>query len=293
MKSEGFTRVSVIIPVYRDWRSLEICLKMLKMQSYPSRLFEIVVINNDPKDTPPYTIDEGNSKLLIEGKKGSYSARNKGILESTGDIILFTDSDCIPNYNWIQGMVSGIENGHDRIAGNIELNYRSDKLSWPEIYEKSLAFKQEDKAKRGVSVTANMACKRELFDKVGLFNDNLLSGGDIEWSNRASSKGFDIFFCKKSTVKHPARYNLSQLFSKRKRVIGGTFTSINNDKHQPVLMLFFQQLVPPINIFKKLKNRTHLTILEKMITFFVHYIIKLYSSYCIFLFKVNIDKPTR
>jgi len=48
--------------------------------------------------------------LCSEYKEGSYAARNKGILNSKGDILAFTDSDCIPKDNWLEKGLSVVVN---------------------------------------------------------------------------------------------------------------------------------------------------------------------------------------
>lgn len=45
--------VSVIIPTYHDWDRLKKCIEALKIQTYPSDLFEVIIVNNDPADKAP------------------------------------------------------------------------------------------------------------------------------------------------------------------------------------------------------------------------------------------------
>ena len=71
--------VSIIIPTYKDWDRLKICLNALNDQSYPYNKFEVVVINNDTNNLPPYKINNLNVKLINEKTIGSYAARNAGI----------------------------------------------------------------------------------------------------------------------------------------------------------------------------------------------------------------------
>ncbi|MEO6220889.1 MAG: glycosyltransferase family A protein, partial [Ginsengibacter sp.] len=90
--------VSIIIPTYNDWGRLLICLKALNKQSYSTKNFEIIVVNNNKFDNIPdrYEIPE-NCKIIPEVQVGSYAARNSALEIIKGEIIGFTDSDCVPN----------------------------------------------------------------------------------------------------------------------------------------------------------------------------------------------------
>jgi glycosyltransferase involved in cell wall biosynthesis len=84
-------KVSVIIPVYRDWDMLQNCLNHLSNQSYPKDTFEIIIVNNDQDSVPPQNfIFPSNSTIVIEAIPGSYAARNTGIMVATSEIIAFT-----------------------------------------------------------------------------------------------------------------------------------------------------------------------------------------------------------
>src|SRR5690606_25863401 len=93
---------SVIIPVYRDWYRLQLCLNALSHQSFPRDSFEIIVVNNDPMDIAPVDFKLPiNAMLLVEAKVGSYAARNAAIAVAQGAVLAFTDSDCIPEQDWL------------------------------------------------------------------------------------------------------------------------------------------------------------------------------------------------
>lgn len=92
--------VTIIIPAYHDWYRLSLCLNALAKQTYPHNKFEVIIINNDADDqvSADFVLPE-NCKIIVEEKSGSYAARNTGLKIAKGEIIGFTDSDCIPNYN--------------------------------------------------------------------------------------------------------------------------------------------------------------------------------------------------
>jgi GT2 family glycosyltransferase len=282
--------ISVIIPTYNDWDCLSLCLEALSKQSYPNELFEIIVINNMPGSKPPenYKLPD-NCILIDENKPGSYASRNAGIRISKGKIMAFTDADCIPDKDWIKNartyMLAHPNIG--RIAGKIELFYRSSKLVNVELYEKVYAFNQELYVKNdATAVTANLFTYRSSFDKVGFFDENLMSGGDYEWSVRAQKGGILIRYLDNATVKHPARYHLGELLKKAKRVGGGQakFSRGEDGKSIKLISRFIYDLRPPIKSIKLINSRgKDLTLSQKITIFRLRYYLSIVTAYEKFL----------
>ena len=109
--------VSVIIPTFHDWNRLQSVIDALKKQTYPKDHLEVIIINNDPEDSPPELDLPDNFRIISESKPGSYAARNKGISAAKGEILAFTDSDCIPYPDWIEQAVKLLMAGAQRVAG--------------------------------------------------------------------------------------------------------------------------------------------------------------------------------
>ncbi|WP_162053460.1 glycosyltransferase [Pontibacter pamirensis] len=223
MKSNSF--VSIIIPTYHDWSRLALCIKALDNQTYPKEFFEVIIVNNDPNDQVPanYYLPR-NMSILSEGKAGSYAARNAGLEVAKGEIIGFTDADCVPHSDWITNAVERFSTGNvDRLGGKIELFYQNaSKKTWIELYESIYSFNQKKTVEvlKG-SVTANFFARRELFDKVGKFDASKKSGDDIGWNRRANTHGFNLFYADNVKIGHPARATFKEFTNQRRREFGG------------------------------------------------------------------------
>lgn len=220
--------VSVIIPVFNDADSLKICLQALDDQTYPKNLYEVIVVDNGSKESiEPIVREFKQARATYENQPGSYIARNKGISVATGEIIAFTDSDCIPASNWIEKGVSNLQRiDHcGLVAGKIEIFLKD--LNSPtavEIYDSLYAFPQNKYvAEYKFGVTANLFTFKTVFEKVGLFNPSLKSGGDYEWGWRVYSSGYQLLYAEDSCVAHPARRSFSELSKKTIRVIKGHY----------------------------------------------------------------------
>jgi len=158
--------ISVIIPTYHDWERLSYCIEALDKQTYLKESFEVIIVNNDPKDQVPrdYYLPL-NMTITAEGTSGSYAARNKGISLAKGEIFAFTDSDCIPDTNWLCNAVQFFEKypEYDRIGGKVALFFSGSQYTLAEAYEIVYAFRQDENVKKGRSVTANMITKKKGF----------------------------------------------------------------------------------------------------------------------------------
>jgi glycosyltransferase involved in cell wall biosynthesis len=290
------TFVSIIIPTYKDWIRLRLCLLALQQQTYPANCFEVIVVNNEPSDLlPPDLQLAGNVVLLAEEKPGSYAARNTGLRVAKGSVIGFTDSDCVPDKDWIRNAVEFFSKHRNclRIAGRIKLFSKAVKLTKAEAYEMVYAFNQKSYVSNaGTSVTANMFVQKHIFDAVGFFNEKLMSGGDFSWGVNANDAGYSIAYAENIVVAHPARYSVAELVTKEKRVGGGQGVFLpakqNNLKK---LFAFLKEIRPRFSEFKRVfHTKANLTTSEKISVLFLrHYllVVRGYERY-----KVQIGKTT-
>jgi cellulose synthase/poly-beta-1,6-N-acetylglucosamine synthase-like glycosyltransferase len=272
--------VSVIIPVYNDWHRLSFCLNALSGQTFSSDKFEVIVVNNNPDDTTPsvFKLDD-NCKIITENKPGSYAARNAGLEIANGKIIGFTDSDCIPDKNWIKNAVGYLSdnNSCSRIGGKIEIFFNSSNPGIAELYDKLFSFNQKRYVESaGTSVTANLFTYKFVFDKVGYFDSNLMSGGDYSWGTLAQKNGYKIDYVENVIVNHPARETLKDLIKKEKRVGGSQAIFLKkNTSTLDNITTFIKELRPRIGTIKSIfKNGKELTFKDKLyITLVRHYLL--------------------
>ncbi len=212
--------VSIIVPTYNDWGTLKKCIIALDHQTYPKDYFEVIIINNNPNNlAPPDIILPGNFKMITEAKPGSYAARNTGLKIAKGEIIGFTDSDCVPDENWIKNAVEYLNKDKTitRVAGKIQILTKSTKPTTVELYNQLWGFPQKGLIhKFGGSVTANLFVYKDVFDTVGGFDEKLMSMGDKYWGMKAQNAGFAISYVEDVIVFHPPR-TLSELIKKEKR----------------------------------------------------------------------------
>lgn len=273
--------VSVIIPVLNGVDSIEKNLQALQIQNYPKNLYEIIIVDNGSTDgtvsiVEKYTQKDSRIKILSEKIKSSYAARNTGINITKGEILAFTDCDCVPDYNWITSAVNEITDGKNIIGGKVHFTF-SEKPTAAEYADALINIDNEDSIKKhGMAATANIFITKETLKIVGNFNQNLKSGGDGEWCARAKKSGEDIIYCGESIVYHPAR-NIYELIKKHIRIGSGSI-AVWDARGKSFLweLMAFMYLLTPIYCFKipskikaKLDNSKKYPIIKIMLVVYI------------------------
>lgn len=207
MSLPDYPFVSVVVPVYNASAYIDKLLKALGEQSYPQDCYEVIIVDNNSTDDTFKLISSSSFKAIQENDiQSSYAARNKGIAEAKGGIIAFTDADCTPCKEWIaQGVFKMRAEQADLVAGNVEFVY-SPKPTAAEIYDSITHMQVESEVVlKGVAPTANLFVKRRVFDCIGFFDAKVKSGGDIQFTKKATVHGCKLCYSDTAVVYHPTR----------------------------------------------------------------------------------------
>lgn len=213
--------VSVIIPVAGTGEQLPTIIDRLVKQEPREGDHEIIIVDNNPTPTVSLPPIPHKVKILVvhEPSPGSYTARNRGLSEALGDILFFTDADCLPATNWITEGIKSLATGDsDLIGGRIELYPRNSRPTACELYDMAFNLKQEYYVRyTNAAATANLIAYRYIFAKIGGFRSDLRSGGDMEWTRRAVAAGYRLTYTPAATIYHPARASFRDLLNKERR----------------------------------------------------------------------------
>lgn len=261
-------KLSVIVPVYQHWNLVTNLVKALSKQTLESRFWELIIVDNGSDGVPELSSLPDFVNLLHCSTPGSYAARNLGLANAKGDLLVFTDADCTPDETWLEEMFESYSSGSKKelIAGAITI-YRDShhELANPvELYDIALGLPQESYVKRGYAVTANLAIPSVIFNEVGHFDESRFSGGDSEICRRAGKNGFQLRYEPKAIVKHPARSSWLELETKVRRVKGG---QIKADKLSRRVQYFIRSFLPPLRAYLKVLRNKSLVIREKLTIF--------------------------
>ena len=217
--------VSVIVPVYNDPRVAD-CVAALTAQTYPSDRVQIVVVDNGSAiDPAPALARWPQVRLVREERVGSFAARNRGIAASDGEVLAFTDADCMPLPTWIEEGVAALQGqpGCGLVGGRIDLWRRpAGPRTRAELFDRTCNLRQSFYVEvRRFAATANLFTWRRVVDAVGPFRAELRSGGDLEWGGRVAARGYPLVYADRACVRHAVRTSWRELVRKERRTAGG------------------------------------------------------------------------
>ncbi|CAG9932783.1 glycosyltransferase [Candidatus Nitrotoga arctica] len=230
---------SVIVCTYNRGESLRDTLRALKAQQPVARReWEVIVVDNNSNDHTQQVIAEFQREWPLlryefEGEQGLSHARNHGIAAAQGDILLFTDDDVLPESDWMEVTLAGLEQySADACGGYIAPIWEVPPPGWlTERFHGFLAVRTERSDDYDITSPsqapygANMAFRREVIQKVGGFDTSrgrkgkvLASGEDIELFERILSAGLKSMFLGQSRVRHKVEsFRLTKRYFRRWR----------------------------------------------------------------------------
>ena len=240
---------SVIVPVYNDAARLTLCLEALAVQDYPA--FEVIVVDNGSADDGVARVCEAfGVTCVVEPKVGSYAARNRGASLAEGEVLAFTDADCIPEVQWLrEGVTRFLETPRcGLVAGRIRVFAQDPaRPTTVELFEVALAFPQKTHVENSrYGATANVFTSRAVFADVGPFNERLKSGGDKQWGQRVAAAGYALVYAHGACIRHPARRTFAELRKKARRTVGGLRDT--DAGWTMAAMLLKEYLKPPVKL---------------------------------------------
>ncbi|UCG35895.1 MAG: glycosyltransferase [Candidatus Omnitrophota bacterium] len=216
IKDSNLPFISVIVPVYNGERTIEECINSLLNQDYPKDKYEIIIVDNGSKDKTAEIVIKYPVNYLLENKiQSSYTARNAGVKSSKGEILAFTDADCVADKEWLMKGSQGFSTDETgcvvgEIKGSKPTNYVEEYL----INKKELS---QNQTLRGAFLpypkTANVFYRKETFEKIGFFEEKWESGGDADFAWRMQLEtDYKIKFVPKAIIYHKHRSTIGAMF---------------------------------------------------------------------------------
>jgi len=227
LSPEACPYVSVVVPVYDHGDHLARTLRALADQNYPGEWEIVVVDNGSGVGLEDVVAGHPRARLVHEARVGSYAARNRGVQEARGEILAFTDADCRPEPGWLAAGAAALlaDPACGLVAGRIDVEVGDPRRpSAAELYESVVAFSQREYVERWqFGATANVFTRREVFERVGRFDESLYSLGDRDWGRRVFEAGYAQRYAEAARVRHPARRSVGALLRRARRMAGGYY----------------------------------------------------------------------
>jgi glycosyltransferase involved in cell wall biosynthesis len=182
-RKKDFPRISVIIPTYNRAMLLRECLLSFNQQTYPTDLFEVIVVDDGSSDSTPLIVEKlAEKKLkyhlsyLRQVNSGPAKARNLGIKNAQGKLVAFTDDDCIVSTSWLEQMSRAFSKSDIAGVGGRVLS--KERRFFGKYYEFNKILDPEQENGRIIYlVTANACYLKELILAVGGFEEGFRNPG--------------------------------------------------------------------------------------------------------------------
>lgn len=218
--NETLKFVSIVIPAYNAAGSIGSCLGALKNQTYPKDMFEVIVVDDGSRDNTAGVAEKMGAEVLVQSNQGAGVARNLGAKEAKGEIILFTDSDCEPQEDWIEQMVKPFKDPEIVAAkGFYKTSQRESIARFAQIeYDIKCSMLKKDRYIDFID-TYSAAYRRDRFLEAGGFDGvyTTASGEDSELSYKLSIKGYKMVAVPDAFVYHLHPNNLYKYLKKKYR----------------------------------------------------------------------------
>lgn len=245
-------KISVVVATYDRRESLRRCLKAISAQVPVAH--EIIVVDDASNDGTGAMVRQEFPDIRyirMEKNGGPAKARNRGILAARGDIVAFTDDDCVPPQSWLHQLAAGF--GGDKsivgVGGYQEASpevVRNNDVAQADRMLRLTRWATRDQTPQrgGYEIpglgTNNVAYRRNALLEVGGFDESfpVASGEDADLKLRVSRRGGDLLYIPMA-VWHHRPYTMSYQWQlARRRGIGAYYFERKHEAAPSLVRIF-------------------------------------------------------
>ena len=199
VRSRVQAMVSVIVPTHNCESFIKNCIDSLLSQDYPR--LEILVVDDGSTDRTIefvryFSTRNPNVKLFTQEHESPAAARNVGVSNSNGEIIFFTDGDCIAPRNWVRSLMRYFDDEKIGAVGGA-IKPASLTTIW-EVFEQQRRENLYGKKPGLVEFlpTCNLAIRKSILTKMGGFDETYRypSFEDFDLCYRIRRLGYKIMY---------------------------------------------------------------------------------------------------
>ena len=205
-------RFSMILAVKNGQPHVERCVRSLLSQEYPQQEFEVIVSDGCSTDGTWKVLkrlkqENPALKLLRNPKESAAAGLNLGIRQARGEYVCLTDADVIVPGHWLKAMESVLTSvDAEAVGGPNFIPPDSDPFStavgWIMSSPIATGGKHNPSVQHTMSTeakyvghlpTSNLCLRREIFDRIGFFDENFVRGKDLDFSIRMAMQGYRLY----------------------------------------------------------------------------------------------------
>lgn len=200
---------SIIIPTYNRPKQLSNCLHSLSNLDYPPDRYEVIVVDDGSEKPIENVIARYRGKMkltsLRQHNSGPAAARNTGAKQAKGEILTFTDDDCIPSPDWLLNLCMQFSNTPNCVIGGRIVNLLKDNFySFVSQLIVDVVYRHYNKNPDQAQffTSNNIAIPRHIFFKIGGFDPTFYTSEDRELCDRLLHHGFNLIYAPDVLVYH-------------------------------------------------------------------------------------------
>jgi polysaccharide deacetylase family protein (PEP-CTERM system associated) len=219
--------ITVVVPVRNEAPFIRATLEQVLAQDYDVGRFEVIVADGRSTDGTPAIVralqsEYPNLRLLDNPRRWSSAARNRAVRAARGDLIVVVDGHCdLGNPGYLRELADAFaRSGADcvgrpqpldvRGATTVQRAIAAARSSWLGHHPDSYIYTSAEQFVRPQSVA--VAYRREVFDRVGLFDESFDACEDVEFNHRVERAGLRCFFTPRVRAHYYPRASLAGLF---------------------------------------------------------------------------------
>jgi GT2 family glycosyltransferase len=194
-------RVAVILPAYRSQATALACLAALRAQTW--RDFETVVVDSSPDDGTAAAVAAFPEVRLLRpgGRLLPHAARNLGVAETTGPLLVFSDPDAYARQDWLARLIAAHERTGAVVVGAVACHGRRWRDRGVHLAKYDMWLPGQPPGATTLGPTVNLLCPRPAFEQVGGFPGEWMIG-DAVFSWRLARSGYRLHFAPDAVVEH-------------------------------------------------------------------------------------------
>lgn len=216
-------KVSIVIPCRNEEKYIGKCIESMINQSYGIENIEVLVVDGMSDDKTQeiiksYSEKQPNVKFVINEKKVAPVAMNLGIKQAIGDIIIIFGAHAYMDKDYVKNSVEKLKDDAVAVVGGRIINISENNLSEAISYAMSSPFGvgnalfRYSTKEEFVDTVAFGAYKKEVFETVGLFDEEFVRNQDDELNFRVSKAGYKMLLSPSVESHYYTRGSLGKLF---------------------------------------------------------------------------------
>jgi glycosyltransferase involved in cell wall biosynthesis len=205
--------VSVVVPVYNAEETIEDCVNSLLQMDFPAPEREIILVDNASTDDTGKILSRLTDRIQVvqETKRGAAAARNRGVVSARGEIVAFTDADCVVERGWLANLVAPLTEESIGIVGGKILAKRP--CNPIEQFGESIHDHEQaiNVYEPPHVITMNWASRASVL-RENLFDEKFVRSQDVDLSYRILQRGYRFVFAPAAVVYHRNEKTFPGLF---------------------------------------------------------------------------------